>query len=155
MQELLLNKLAGPQLHWEIDSGTGVFLCNFIKKVTLAHVIYFEFCQDFRNTFFVEQLCWTTICCFIFVWYYPDCFSYKMHSCKNFESLLASIWQCNWIFSLILNKNARVKLIKACKLLRQFNVHHVLTEQFCNIHLKIFLDKDFFSFVNITSEDES
>ena len=30
--------------------------CNFIKKETLAKVLFFEFCEIFRNTFSTEHL---------------------------------------------------------------------------------------------------
>ena len=30
--------------------------CNFIKKVTLAQVFSCEFCEIFKNTFFMEHL---------------------------------------------------------------------------------------------------
>ena len=33
--------------------------CNFIKKETLAQVFYCEFCEIFKNTFFIEHL-WAT-----------------------------------------------------------------------------------------------
>ena len=32
--------------------------CNFIKKETLVQVFSREFCGIFKNTFFIEYLCW-------------------------------------------------------------------------------------------------
>ena len=32
--------------------------CNFIKNETLAQVFCCEFCEIFKNTFFIDQLCW-------------------------------------------------------------------------------------------------
>ena len=31
--------------------------CNFIKKETLAQVFFYEFCEIFKNTFFIELPC--------------------------------------------------------------------------------------------------
>ena len=42
-QSLFLNKVAGWGLH-------------FIKKETLAQVLSWEFCEMFKNTFFLEHL---------------------------------------------------------------------------------------------------
>ena len=35
--------------------------CNFIKKEALAQVFSCEYCEIFRNTFFIEHL-WVTAC---------------------------------------------------------------------------------------------
>ena len=32
--------------------------CNFIKKGTVAQVFSYEFCETFKNTFFIEHLWW-------------------------------------------------------------------------------------------------
>ena len=44
-QSLFFNKVAGGA-------------CHFIKKETLAQVFSCEFCEIFKNTFFIEYLWW-------------------------------------------------------------------------------------------------
>ena len=36
---------------------TGKHLCQIIKKETLAQVFSCEFCEIFKNTIFIEHLC--------------------------------------------------------------------------------------------------
>ena len=44
-----------PESLFNIDvAGT----CSFIKNETLAQVFSCEFCEIFKNTFFIEQLSW-------------------------------------------------------------------------------------------------
>ena len=38
-------------------------VCNFIKKGSLAQVFSCEFCKSFKNTFFIEHLCWLLLNC--------------------------------------------------------------------------------------------
>ena len=33
-------------------------VCNFIKKEAFAHEFSCEFCESFRNNFFIKPLCW-------------------------------------------------------------------------------------------------
>ena len=44
--------------------------CNFIKKETLAQVFAWEFCEIFKNTFFIEHLQWLLLAweSFCFTW---------------------------------------------------------------------------------------
>ena len=37
--------------------------CNFIKKENLAQVFSSEFCEVFKNTFFIERLWWLLLLC--------------------------------------------------------------------------------------------
>ena len=42
------------------NTCTRVFIkkaCNFSKKETLAQLFFCEFCETFKNTFFIEHLC--------------------------------------------------------------------------------------------------
>ena len=41
--------------------------CNFIKKETLAQVFSCEFCEIFKNTFFIEHLRWLLSLLFIYL----------------------------------------------------------------------------------------
>ena len=41
------------------ENTSARYLCNFIKKETLAQVFSYEYCEISKNTFFTEHL-WTT-----------------------------------------------------------------------------------------------
>ena len=52
MSESLFNKVAG------LRPATLLKTCNFIKKETQRKVFSCEFCEIFKNTFFIEHLRW-------------------------------------------------------------------------------------------------
>ena len=54
------TKFTGKHLYQSLffSKVAGDFNCNFIKKETLAQVLYREFCEISKNTFFTEYI-WT------------------------------------------------------------------------------------------------
>ena len=52
-QSLFFNKIAGGKKCLFFGQA-----CNFIKKETLVQVFSCEFCEIFKNAFFIEHLCW-------------------------------------------------------------------------------------------------
>ena len=54
-----LAKLVGKHL---CQSSFLTFFFNFFKKEPLAHVFSIEFCEIFKNTFFIEHIWWLLLC---------------------------------------------------------------------------------------------
>ena len=57
-ESLFFNKVAGPPTSRNVQA-VGLEACSFIKKDILTQVFRCEFCETFKNTFFIEHL-WTT-----------------------------------------------------------------------------------------------
>ena len=71
-QRLFFNKVAGAT-------------CNFIKKETLAQVFSCEFCEIFKNTFFIEHPWWLllTVSNACYTDSSPKYYSRKFYSCST------------------------------------------------------------------------
>ena len=65
-------KLTGKHLCQSLffDKTASLSLQLYLKKETLAQVCFCEFCEIFKNTFFIEHLCW-----------YASFFSQQIYTC--------------------------------------------------------------------------
>ena len=55
------SKLTEEHLYQSLFLNKVVGLRNFIKKEALAQAFSYEFCEIFKNTFFIEHLQWLSI----------------------------------------------------------------------------------------------
>ena len=87
--------------------------CNFIKKETLAHVFSCEFCQIFKNTFFIKKHFWWLLLYYVVTWLSLDAFrtlsniyngtfsDNNFEFCKNTHRRCLTkmyVWYINWSY---------------------------------------------------------
>ena len=87
----------------EVFCKKGVQACNFIKKETLAQVFSCEFCEIFKNIYFIEHLRWLllTVNRFHARVQSSTCTNYGKYLCESIMAVLTpkSGIRISWIIS--------------------------------------------------------